>query len=218
MTFDKFILCDNVKEYLVIGKYQGSIITKLKNNSIIFSDNVEIKSNVPVSSLSISQESEIIINNGLMVGFTRENGRETAYSQKEDFRWKNDIDSIEYCIKIPPHIMEQYDEGQFSDAFPFTLSLLHTAGLYLNDYKYGINHLDFVKGEILKNPVAMVFNGILIADRIVVDHREDVVFYDCLVVGRDESEELNVSYEPIANLNYTNVQYIIILGIEELKL
>ena len=113
--------------------------------------------------------------------------------------------------------MNQYDEGQFFDAFPYTINLLHTVGLYFNDYKFSIDHLDFFKGEILKNPVAVIFNGICVADRVVIDHRGDPVFYDCLIVGRDQNEELAASYEPLVNVDDKVVEYIIILGIESLK-
>jgi hypothetical protein len=114
--------------------------------------------------------------------------------------------------------MQLYDEGQFSDAFPFTINMLHTAGLYLDDYQYGINHLDFFRGEILKNPISLIMHGIIIADRVVIDHHGDPVFYDCLIVGRDERDNLNVSYEPLTNVDDKVVESIIIIGIEELKI
>jgi hypothetical protein len=114
--------------------------------------------------------------------------------------------------------MEQYDQGQFSNEFPFTINLLHTAALYINDSKCGVNHLDFFTGEILKNPISMIRNGIIVADRVVIDDNGDPVFYDCLIVGRDKSDELNISYEPIINVDDKVVEYIIILGIEELKI
>ncbi|MFX0181157.1 MAG: hypothetical protein ACFE78_13305, partial [Candidatus Hodarchaeota archaeon] len=108
-------------------------------------------------------------------------------------------------------------EGQFSDAFPFTLNLLHTAGLFLDDYELGINHLEFFKGEILKNPISLIMDGVLVADRVVINHRGDPVFYDCLIIGRDENDDLDISYEPLTNVDDKVVKYIIILGIEELK-
>ena len=90
--------------------------------------------------------------------------------------------------------------------------------MYVNDKKFGVNHLDFFKGEILKNPISMIRNGIIVADRVVIDHNGDPVFYDCLIVGRDKNEMLNISYEPIVNVDDKVVHYIIILGIEELKI
>jgi len=192
-----------------IGEFNGSIISKCRDifNSIIFSDN-----------LNVSESGEITIKEGLMVGFDMESNKKVAFSRKVDCNWKIWEDkTLEYSVLISSDIMDQYDEGQFSDAFPFTLNLLHTAGLYLNDYKYGINHLDFFKGEILKNPVALIFNGMCVADRVVIDHRGDPVFYDCLIIGRDKNEDLSVTYEPLATVDDKVVQSIIILGIEELK-
>ncbi|MHA1150181.1 MAG: hypothetical protein ACTSR8_18270 [Promethearchaeota archaeon] len=207
---EMFVLYDSVKNIKEVGEFSGSIITKLSDqfDSIVFSDN-----------MNISETSDIFIREGLMVGFEtdKETKKKVAFSKKVDFHWK-DENPIKYSVLIPKDIMTQYDEGQFSDAFPFTLNLLHTAGLYLNDYKYGINHLDFFKGEILKNPIAQIFNGICVADRVVIDHRGDPVFYDCLIVGRDRNEDLSISYEPLTSVDDKVVQYIIILGIEELKL
>ncbi len=205
---NNIVLYDNLKGIKNIGEYSGSIIIKCRDayNSIVFSDNLKVS------------ESEISVSEGLMVGFDLEIKKKVAFSRKMDYTWDNLSDApIEYCVSIPKEIMDQYDEGQFTDAFPFTLNLLHTAGLYLNDFKFGEDHLDFFKGEILKNPVALIFNGMCVADRVVIDHRGDPVFYDCLIVGRDQNEDLSVTYEPLANVDDKVVQYIIILGIEELK-
>ena len=203
------VLFDTIKQLKVQGEYKGSIITKCLDpeDSIIFSDNIKI-----------TEENGIRIKEGLKVGFDLDYNKKKAFSKKQDFYWEDFTSSLEYSVKIPDEIMQTYSEGQFSDAFPFTLNLLHTAGLYLNDYKFGINHLDFFAGEILKNPVTLILHGILIADRVVINDDGDPVFYDCLIVGRDENEELNVSYEPITNVDDVLLKYIIILGIEELKL
>lgn len=204
---DKIILYDSINEIKIIGEFTGSIISKYED-SIIFSDNIKITDS---EGINISQ--------GLLVGFEDISEKKIAYSRKSDFSWENLEDSaLEYCVLMPNDIMELYSEGQFSDAFPFTITLLHTAGLYLNDYKQGINHLDFFKGEILKNPVALIRNGMLIADRVVINDKGDPVFYDCLIVGRDQKEDLNISFEPLANVDDKVVEFIIILGIEELKI
>jgi hypothetical protein len=55
------------------------------------------------------------------------------------------------------------------------------------------------------------------ADRVVINEKGDPVFYDCIIVGRDENEDIKVSYETFVNVDDKNVLYIIILGIEELK-
>lgn len=220
---DDLVLYDPIKNKIIEGKFNGSIISIVSStktlqkddmeeeriNLIIFSDNIEISKN------------KISIVSGLMVGFEENFNDIVAFSKKSDFTWF-DLESspLKYSILIPSEIMELFDEGQFSDAFPFTINLLHTAGLYLNDSNFKIDHLDFFKGEILKNPVGLVFNGFCIADRIVIDHRGDPVFYDCLIIGRDQEDNLKISYEPLLNVKMDDnaVKFIIILGIEELKL
>lgn len=206
---DSHILYDSINKIKNEGEFKGSIISKCNDayDSIIFSDNI-----------TISESEGISISQGLRVGFEEGSRRRTAFSRKINYDKNNQDICIEYSILIPEDVMQLYDEGQFSDAFPFTLNLLHTAGLYLRDPENQINHLDFFKGEILKNPISLIINGILVADRVVIDHRGDPVFYDCLIVGRDQDGNLKVSYEPLANVDDKVVEYIIILGIEELKI
>ncbi len=208
---ENIIIYDSVKGINLEGDFQGSIITRCndENDSIIFSDN-----------LKISDSEGIFIANGLRVGFELIYDKKLAFSRKIKAQWYEDYESIEYSILISEDIMQVYDEGQFSDAFPYTLNKLNTAALYLDDYEYGINHLEFFREEMLRNPVSLVGNGVIIADRVVIDERIDPVFYDCLIVGRDENGDLLVSFEPYMNVkkSLTDVKYIIILGIEELKL
>ncbi|TKJ19205.1 MAG: hypothetical protein CEE43_16175 [Promethearchaeota archaeon Loki_b32] len=201
-----FVLFDSLKDIKINGEFTGSIISKYRDK-IIFSDNIKI-----------SDSEGIIITEGLLTGFEKIGNKLNPFSRSSDFKW-NLIDiPLEYSVLIPEDTMEQYDQGQFSNEFPFTINLLHTAGLLLNDLKFGLNHLDFFKGEILKNPIAMIRNGIITADRVVIDDNGDPVFYDCLIVGRDKNEDINISYEPIINVDDKVVEYIIILGIEELKI
>lgn len=202
------ILYDSLKRIKIEGDFNGSIITKCNDdpNSIIFSDNMKI-----------SYSEGIFISKGLKVGFEKSYKKKSAFCKVLDFHWNENLSRIEYSVLVPDDVMQLYSEGQFSDAFPFTLNLLHTAGLFLDDYELGIDHLEFFKGEILKNPVSLIMNGVLVADRVVINHRGDPVFYDCLIIGRDESDDLNISYEPLTNVDDKVVKYIIILGIEELK-
>jgi hypothetical protein len=116
---------------------------------------------------------------------------------------------------VPENIMEQFNKEQFP--FPFTISLCHTAGLYLNSDNGEVDHLDFFKNEILKNPVSLIEKGIIMADKVVINEKGDPVFYDCIIVGRDEAEEIKASYEFFVNIDDKNVSFIIILGIEELN-
>ncbi|MFX1237927.1 MAG: hypothetical protein ACFFAS_05975 [Promethearchaeota archaeon] len=204
---DNSVLYDRKKDIMMIGEFHGSIISKCRDdsNSVIFSDNITIS------------ETKIRITQGLKVGFENKSNKMIAFSYKADYVFQDDFEPLEYSVGISDEIIAIYDEGQFSDAFPYTINMLHTAGLYFNDYSYGINHFDFFKGEILKNPVAVIENGICVADRVVIDHRGDPVFYDCLIIGRDQKGKLSVTYEPLVNVDDKLVQYIIILGIENLK-
>lgn len=201
-----FVLYDASKKRISIGNYSGSIISKC-GDRIIFSDNI-----------NISEYEEISIAGGLVVGFQEENEKLTAFSKKSDFYWEDANESpLEYSVLISENTVEQYNREQFTDDFPFTINLLHTAGLYLNGTDLEINHLDFFKDEILKNPVSLIDKGIIMADRVVINEKGDPVFYDCIIVGRDEYDDLKVSYETFVNVDDKNVRYIIILGIEELK-
>ncbi len=201
-----FILYDSFKDIKSNGEFTGSIISKCQDK-IIFSDNIKI-----------SDSEGIIITEGLIIGFEKKGNNIDPISRNSDFKWNLNEIPLEYSVLIPEDTMEQYDQGQFSNDFPFTINLLHTAGLLLNDLNFGVNHLNFFKGEILKNPVSMIRNGIIVADRVVIDDNVNPVFYDCLIVGRDKDDELNISYEPIVNVDDKVVVYIIILGIEELKI
>jgi len=201
-----FVLYDSLNKKISYGTYTGSIISKCEDK-IIFSDN-----------MTISNSDEISISQGLVIGFDENNEKTTAFSRKSDFTWRNlGESSLEYSVLISDNIVDQYNREQFTDDFPFTINLLHTAGLYLNHADVEINHLDFFKNEILKNPVSLIENGIIMADRVVINEMGDPVFYDSIIVGRDDKDEIKVSYETFVNVDDKNVLYIIILGIEELK-
>ncbi|MHA2008413.1 MAG: hypothetical protein ACXABO_03780 [Promethearchaeota archaeon] len=201
-----FVLYDPIKNTIINGEFTGSIVSKCQDK-IIFSDNI-----------TILNSEEIFISQGLIVGFEERYNKLTACSRKSDFSWKDLNDSpLQYSILISEPTMDRYNKEQFTDDFPFTINLLHTAGLYLNDKSCKINHLDFFKDEILKNPVSLIENGIIMADRVVINELGDPVFYDCIIIGRDDKEDIKVSYETFVNVDDKNVLFIIILGIEELK-
>jgi hypothetical protein len=201
-----FVLFDPLKNTISNGEFTGSIISKCQDK-IIFSDNI-----------TISDSEVISISQGLIVGFEEKHNKLTACSRKSDFFWKDLKNSpLEYSILISEDTMDRYNKEQFTDDFPFTINLLHTAGLFLNNKSCRINHLDFFKDEILKNPVSIIENGIIMADRVVINELGDPVFYDCIIVGRDDNDDIKVSYETFVNVDDKNVLFIIILGIEELK-
>ncbi|MHA1986405.1 MAG: hypothetical protein ACW98D_07195 [Promethearchaeota archaeon] len=199
-----FVLFDALKNRISYGTFTGSIISKC-HDKIIFSDN-----------LTISDSGKISISQGFIVGFENGDKEPSAFSKKSDFSWESvEKTPLEYAVLISENIMEQYNKEQFP--FPFTISLCHTAGLYLNNNRGNIDHLDFFKDEILKNPVSLIEKGIIMADRVVINEEGDPVFYDCIIVGRDDEDEIKASYEFFVNVDDKNVLFIIILGIEELK-
>jgi len=199
-----FVLYDASKNRINYGSFTGSIISKCQDK-VIFSDN-----------LTISNSKEISISQGFIVGFEDGDKKTSAFSKKSDFSWESFEETpLEYAVLISENIMEQYNKDQFP--FPFTISLCHTAGLYLNNNRGKIDHLDFFKNEILKNPVSLIENGIIMADRVVINEKGDPVFYDCIIVGRDDDDEIKASYEFFVNVDDKNVLFIVILGIEELK-
>ncbi|MFX1377259.1 MAG: hypothetical protein ACFFA0_15760 [Promethearchaeota archaeon] len=201
-----FVLYDSLNNKISEGTFTGSIISKYEDK-IIFSDNI-----------TISNSNKISIYQGLIVGFEENDDRISAFSRKSDFIWENlEETPLEYSVLISDNTVDQYNREQFTDDFPFTINLLHTAGLYLNHAEMEINHLDFFKDEILKNPVSLIENGIIMADRVVINEMGDPVFYDSIIVGRDDEDQIKVSYETFVNVDDKNVLYIIILGIEELK-
>jgi len=206
MLLDKdIVLYDKLHDIIIRESYNGSIISILDNKpvSIIFSDNISINNN------------EVSFKEAMITGFDLKGSNMTAFSRKIKNKSLN-LNDFAYIIRVSDDIIEQFSDNKFSDAFPFTINLLHTAGLYLNNSAYHIDHLDFFKGEILKNPVAVIFNGICVADRVVINERGAPVFYDCLIIGRGNNEALSVSYEPLVNVDDKVLEYIIILGIEEL--
>jgi hypothetical protein len=199
------IIFDKINNIKVSGYYIGSIITKFIDDKILFSDNVKIEGDI----LKISK--------GLLIGFHKNEENECeAYSEVINFDYEVNLNQIEFSYLVEDKTMEKFDEGRFSEAFPFTITLLHTATLYLNSFQFKVNHLDFFKGEILKNAVAL-FKGICLSDRIVIDDNGDPIFYDALIIGRDKEDQISASYEPILNVDDKLLKYIIILGRESLK-
>ncbi len=207
MTLNKkYIIFDSIKSIKTYGKFNGSIIVKCKNENIILTDSINLK------------DDSLEITKGLMVGFESIlPGKEEAFSMSSNYSYNLRDDSIDYAILIPEDLVEKFDKERFSDAFPYTINLLHSAGLLLNENQIKINHLDFFKGEILKNPIALIHNGICIADRVVVDQSGNPIFYGTLIIGRNKKGNLSISYESIVNVADKLIKYIIIIGIEAIK-
>jgi hypothetical protein len=200
------ILFDCDHNILKIGKHKGSVLTKLttKENSIIFSDSIEITDN-------------LINTEGLMVGVKA--NRATADKGQFTVNLKN----IRYIVRISEEIIKTFEKERFNASFPYMISLLNTSLLFNSTNNINVNHLDFVKGEILNHPIALLFNdSMIVGDRLVTDDLQHPVFYDAFLVSRkayDASKEelFEFSYEPIRRLDVNFIKYILILGVEMLK-
>ncbi|MBD3196814.1 MAG: hypothetical protein GF317_17285 [Candidatus Lokiarchaeota archaeon] len=201
-----YVLYDALNNIKRNGEFNGSIIIKCKNENIILSESVVIDDN------------NLILPEGLLIGLDNiNNSKKEAISESSHYTLRLDENLIEYCLLVPKELIEKFDKERFSDAFPYTINLLHSACLFLNDNNFSINHLDFFKGEILKNPVALINRGICLADRVVIDDTGDPIFYDTLIIGRDSHDHISVSYEAFITVDDVLIKYIIILGIESLK-
>lgn len=189
------------------GSYAGAIVTRLKDfyDSIIISDNVAITGDI------------LHVDKGLLVGFEKTE----AFSRPvtiETSIGNGGPGTVDYVFRVGDEIIEQFDQGSFSNAFPYTLSFLHSAGILKIDEAHAVNHLDFVRGEILARPVARYLQNaqITFADRLVVDQRGDPVFYNCFHIRRGDAC-VSAEYEPIATVDEQALRYLLIIGSETLK-
>ncbi|MBN2157129.1 MAG: hypothetical protein JW776_13880 [Candidatus Lokiarchaeota archaeon] len=199
------LLLDSENRILQTGFHKGSIITKLKDgqNSIVFSDTIDISEDL----------SKI---DGLKVGV---NG-DLAIAEKGVFEISKS--KILYSVKMDKEIVKTFDKARFNTSFPYITAFLHTSCLYNYSQKHPINHLDFVRGEILSHPVALLYhNSILVGDRAVIDDQGYPVFYNAFLIQRSESSQpeelISFTYEPIFRMNIHFIKWIIILGVEMLK-
>jgi hypothetical protein len=193
------ILIDTFSQSIQCGEYTGSIIVKLNRSPIpiIFADN-----------LTISDEHFYI--KGLHIGF--KNGRVIS-TEKETELW-GDLSLIDFCVKIPQEIVKEFDASRLSGIYPNIVRFLHTAPLFLNTRKARIDHLDFVVGEILNRPIAVGKRVLIVGDRLVIDEMLQPIFYDCIMIQRQDDNEVETSYEPFINVPLSTLEYIILLGAE----
>ena len=137
---------------------------------------------------------------------------------------------------LPENWKAGFDKGRFAATFPNLIRFLHTACVYLETEKSDVNvpppaipfeepilnsnmvvnHLNFVKGEILSRPVAVTHNnGVIIGDRLVVGDDLQLIFYDAIVINREkENQKLFTVYEDFMTLNRRDVCYLVLLGTE----
>ena len=186
----------NLKRY---GEYSGGILTKLmgSTNSLIFSEK-----------LILSEDPPNLVLNGLHVWF--ENGKIHSNERESVI---NNFDDIDYCIQIKPDLVKEFDSARFSAHYPHIVRFLTTSCLYL-DGEYKIDHLEFVSGEILNRPVGIGHdNGIILGDRLVIDEGR-LIFYDCILIGREENQQIKQTYEHFLTIPLEFLSSLILLGNE----
>ncbi len=201
------ILIDLKNDVILKGIFSGSIITRINDyaNSIIFSDSIEISD-------------EFVIIEGLKVGYKGK----LAISNKGKYTFRNHNDIL-YSVKINEEITQMFDSARFNTSFPYMISHLNTSILFNSLAEEPINHIDFVRGEILNHPIGLLFNdSIIIGDRMVIDFQGYPVFYDSILISRKSHNEpdddpIDFSYEPIRRLDINYIKYLIILGVEMLR-
>jgi len=166
---------------------------------VIFSENL-ILSEEPLS-LKVS---------GLHIWF-----EEGKIHSKETESIITDFDKIDYCIQLNPELISDFDAGRFTAHFPHIVRFLHTACLYLDADPDKIDHLEFVAGEILNRPVGITKNnGIILGDRLVIDEKGQLIFYDCLLIGRGEHSQIEQTYEHFLTVPLKFLSSLILLGNE----
>ncbi|QEE16658.1 hypothetical protein DSAG12_02488 [Promethearchaeum syntrophicum] len=193
-----YVIIDNNHNVKRFGEYSGGILTKLNGstNSLIFSEK-----------LALSED--LYVCNGLHVWF--ENG---IIHSKEKESVITDFSEIDYCIQLEPDLIKDFDSARFSAHYPHIVRFLHTACLYLDTESFKIDHLEFVSGEILNRPVGIGHdNGIILGDRLVIDDRR-LIFYDCILIGREENQMLKQSYEHFLTIPLKFLSSLILLGNE----
>ncbi len=194
-----YVIIDKNQNLKKFGEYSGGILTKLvgSTNSLIFSEK-----------LMLSEDPPNLVLNGLHVWF--ENGK--IHSKERESIIK-DFDEIDYCIQIKPELVKEFDSARFSAHYPHIVRFLTTACLYL-DAEFKIDHLEFVSGEILNRPVGIGHdNGIILGDRLVIDEGR-LIFYDCILIGRGENQEISQSYEHFLTIPLEFLSSLILLGNE----
>jgi hypothetical protein len=194
------IVFDSKTDTKNFGSFHGAVIAKYNGDfpEIVFSDNIQF------------DESGFRIK-GLHLGLRENKG----YSiEQEDF--VQDVGNrIDYCVVVPPSVVEEFDNARFNASFPNIVRFLHTACVYADNPNFPLNHLEFVQGEILNRPVAVNKNGsLIVADRLVVTEMGTPIFYDAIMIERFENGITNISYEPFANMEIDEIQYILLIGAE----
>jgi len=204
LTDDENFIVDPKRGIFRHGEYSGAILIKphYPFEAIILVDNLKF-------------EEKVEAKEGLLIGV---HGEE-AIAREINFEAAPPYHSLDYAVQISPEIIEMFDQGVLSSSFPYTISFLHTALLWNQQTEqHTVDHLDFVRGEILSRPVACdVDGGIIIGDRLVINQTGDPLFYNTFIVSRNEKVRAGVSYDPMYTIGERFLKFIVILGSENLK-
>ena len=197
-----YVIIDKNQNLKRFGEYSGGILTKLigSTKSLIFSEKLTLSED-PLNLNVKIQGLHVFFENGLI-------------QSKEKESIITDINEIDYCIQLKPELVQEFDSQRFSAHYPHIVRFLHTACLYLDADSYKIDHLQFVSGEILNRPVGIGHdNGIILGDRLVIDDRR-LIFYDCILIGRDENGDISQSYEHFLTIPLKFLASLMLLGNE----
>ena len=199
----RIVIYDSKNNIEFFGEYKGSFIIKLHGDkdtseTIIFSDNVVFSS-------------EGISVKGLHIGVMNN----SAFSQNLHSKIAEYRGEVDYVVQLNPEIVKEFDAARFSAIYPNIIRFLHTTCLYTATQFGAINHLTFVKGEIMNRPVGITKNGgIIIGDRVVIDDQLQPIFYDSILINRDENEEITVAYDPFGMISMSYFRFLVLLGAE----
>lgn len=191
---------DSKSDIKQIGTFEGAFIVKFAGDilDIIFTDNLVI-------------EERVFKTKGLHIWFHDGKG----HAMEQEFSMEDQYGAFDYIVRIPPDIVKMYDEERFSMSFPNIIRLIHTSCLFADHPNNPVNHLNFMQGEILHRPIAIKQNlGVIIADRLVVNMPNGVIFYSTISAQRNESGEIMVDFDPIASVELSDIKYIVLLGAE----
>lgn len=200
MEPSSYVIFDKNQNLKRFGEYSGGILTKLigSTNTLIFSEKLIFSEDPPYLNID-----------GLHVWY--ENG---IIHSKEKNSILTNFNEIDYIIQLEPELVQEFDTARFSAHYPHIVRFLHTACLYLNADSYKIDHLEFVSGEILNRPVGIGHdNGIILGDRLVIDG-ERLIFYDCILIGREENGRILQSYEHFLTIPLEFLSSLILMGNE----
>jgi hypothetical protein len=194
------VIFDSKTDTKILGKYVGAIITKFfgETPELIISDNLIFEEN-------------LLKTKGLHIGIKE--GK--AFSLEQDVTIQENLNRIDFCIRIPDDVVQAFDSTRFDVTYGFIVRFGHTACLYADLDHTPINHMEFVRDEIINRPIVLKKDGgVCIADRLVVTDIEEPMLYSAIYIQRLPDQPLEIGYEPMLAIKRTEIAYILLLGSE----